>query len=261
MKPIGITDISGEKILSGIFSGAEGQTCCWASFDRTNGKGNLPYNSRNVSYHVGDREEVVKTNRQLIKQELACEHLLSAHQVHGTEIFRLDDPLETDMEPAGYDALITNQMDVGLMIQQADCQAILLYDPVHNAIGAVHCGWRGSVEGIIGRVISRMMVDFGTQPEMLHAVISPSLGPCCAEFINHERELPFAFRSFSDGKNHFDFWQISRQQLRDGGVRDRAIKIAGVCTACNPNYFSYRRSRNHGLQQTGRNCSVVVLRG
>jgi len=47
----------------------------------------------------------------------------------------------------------------------------------------------------------------------ISAAISPSLGPCCAEFINHRQELPASFLAFQTRANYFDFWQISRTQL------------------------------------------------
>ena len=45
---------------------------------------------------------------------------------------------------------------------------------------------------------------------------------------------------------------LSRDQLRDSGVRIKQIEIAGRCTVCDDNYFSYRRE---GV--TGRFASVI----
>ncbi|MFO7628638.1 MAG: cytochrome c biogenesis protein ResB [Prochlorococcaceae cyanobacterium] len=61
---------------------------------------------------------------------------------------------------------------------------------------AVHCGWRGSVQNILPQVIKVMAENYATAPADLLAVISPSLGPCCAEFVNYRRELPPAFEQF-----------------------------------------------------------------
>ena len=126
-----------------------------------------------------------------------------------------------DKEVEGFDALITDLSGVGLMIQQADCQAVLLFDPVKEVIAAVHCGWRGSVQGILGRVIAVMVENYGTAPADLQAVISPSLGPCCAEFVNYRQELPAEFQQFMVRDNYFDFWQISRYQLISAGMSEQ----------------------------------------
>jgi hypothetical protein len=146
------------------------------------------------------------------------------------------------------------------MIQQADCQAVLLFDPVRQVIAAVHCGWRGSVQNILSQVLQVMMENYATAPADVQAVISPSLGPCCAEFINYRHELPPEFEQFMVRKNYFDFRQISRYQLVSAGMSDERIASANMCTCCNDDYFSYRRACRLQNGQTGRNCSVIALK-
>ena len=234
-----------------------------ASLDRHNGSSLAPYDSLNVSLGVGDTPETVLANRQLIKQTLNIPQLISARQIHGDQILILDQPLTHEQEFDGYDALITNQADLGLMIQQADCQAVLLHDPLTPSVAAIHCGWRGSVLNIIDKTIRSMMDTFHTDPTALRAYISPSLGPCCAEFINYRSELPPALHRFQARDNHFDFRQISHMQLTSAGVRPENIDQAGICTACSPDYFSYRRAcRSSSPLQgiTGRNGSIIALR-
>ncbi len=193
-------------------------------------------------------------NRALIREELGLARLVSAHQVHGNSILLVDWLPKTDEEHAGYDALMTNIPEVGLMIQQADCQAIMLYDPEHGAVANIHSGWRGSVANIIAKTVVAMTAAYGTKPSALVAGISPSLGPCCGEFVNYRSELPLAFHVYQTQPNHFDFWAISRDQLRDTGVRLEQIEIAGRCTVCGGDYFSYRRDK-----VTGRFASVIGM--
>jgi len=98
--------------------------------------------------------------------------------------------IKQDTEFAEADGLITSEPGVGLLIQQADCQAVLLHDPEQRVIGAVHNGWRGSTLNIIAKTVAVMEDYYGVNPKNLKAVISPSLGPCCAEFIDFQQELP-----------------------------------------------------------------------
>ncbi len=228
--------------------------------DRYHGMSLTPYDSLNLSFGVGDLPETVQANRQLIKQRLNIPLLASARQVHGDQILTLDQTLTRDQEFDGYDALISNQPGLGLMIQQADCQAVLLYDPLTPAVAAIHCGWRGSIMNIITRTIQAMVNTFDTNPSSLKAFISPSLGPCCAEFINYRTELPAALYSFQVRANHFDFWQISRMQLGRAGVQPENIAQAGICPACSPDYFSYRRACRSSNGITGRNGSIIALK-
>lgn len=227
-------------------------------FNRKNGVSSPPYASLNLSYGVGDDPEHVAANRRNIKQQLGVNVLASAGQVHGDRICRIDS-LAGDTEVQGYDALITDRPGIGLLVQQADCQAILLHDPRRKAIAAVHCGWRGSVLNIIGATLERMQEEYRTQPPDVLAVISPSLGPCCAEFINFREELPEELHSFRIGSNHFDFWRISRAQLTAAGVPAENIDTVRICTSCHSAYFSHRRSRRQGKPETGRQGSVILL--
>lgn len=227
-------------------------------FDRHHGTSLPPYSSLNSSYGVGDKSNNVEANRQRIKNNLNIRFLLSARQVHGSKV-HTDSKITDDREVDGYDALITNQLNVGLLIQQADCQALLLHDPVQEVIAAIHCGWRGNVANIIKSTIVKMREEFQVSPAHLNVAISPSLGPCCAEFINYQTELPEHLHTFQVKPNHFDLWEISSKQLVEAGVKPSNIDVTGVCTCCNSDYFSYRRAVKQGDPITGRQASVICL--
>ncbi len=223
-------------------------------FNRNGGVSSAPWDTLNVSFGQ-DLVENVKENRDKIKARFGIKNLVSAKQIHGCKVAVISEKVTTDFEVAGYDALITNQVGIGLMIQQADCQAVLVSDPIHKAAGIIHAGWRGSVSNIISHTIKALRNSFGSEPVDLKAAISPSLGPCCAEFINYKQELPPSFYKYQVKPNYFDFWSISCKQLNQAGLRKKNIEIAGKCTVCNPEYFSYRRDNI-----TGRCASVIGLR-
>ena len=232
-----------------------------ATFNRHQGRSEARFTSLNCSFGVGDQVQNVQANRDLIKRHLQIDRLVSARQIHGDAIFRIEEVPASDEEIEDVDALMTDKRGVGLMIQHADCQAVLLHDPVQSAIAAIHCGWRGSVIGILEKTVRMMRSCYDSNPHNITAAISPSLGPCCAEFINHQRELPAAFQKFQTRDNYFDFWEISRSQLMKTGLLPENIKVAAICTACNPDYFSYRRATRRGDGITGRNGSVIALKG
>lgn len=227
-------------------------------FTCAGGVSNGHFASLNLSYHVGDRDELVGRNRELARSALGLARLLSVHQVHGDRVLAATDQGASE-EVAGYDAIISNQPGVGLLIQQADCQAVLLADEKMGVVAAVHCGWRGSVLGIIAKTIARMHEVFGVEPEELRAVISPSLGPCCAEFVNFRRELPEWMHTYQAQPAYFDFWAISRRQLTDAGLHASRIDTAGLCTRCGTDFFSHRRASRTANGVTGRNGSIIGL--
>ena len=224
-------------------------------FNRHSGVSPAPWHSRNVAFGLGDEPHNVRENRKRIKKALDCTHLVSARQIHGASVHAITENPGQDIELDGFDSLITNVSGVGLMIQQADCQAVMLFDPVNRAVGIAHAGWRGTAANIIGRTVLAMQRAFTTEPADLVAAVSPSLGPCCAEFINYPAELPAPLHSYQIKPTFFDFWAISRDQLAGAGVQPQNIHTAALCTRCDTDYFSYRREG-----ATGRFASVIGIR-
>ena len=222
-------------------------------FSRQGGESSAPYHSLNVSFGVGDDPATVLANRALLKKALGLSTLVSARQVHGDRVLTINSPPPADFEAEGYDALITN-LPLGLMIQQADCQAVIIYDPEGPALGLAHVGWRGNVAGIIGLTVRAMTASFASDPAKLRAAISPSLSPCCAEFRDYHRELPGWMHEFQVRPAYFDFPAISIRQLTDAGLDPQRINRAGLCTRCNPAYYSFRRDK-----VTGRFATVAGL--
>ena len=150
---------------------------------------------------------------------------------------------------------MTRVPEQGLMIKQADCQSIVLYDPAHKAVANIHCGWRGNVNNVIREAVKRMKAAYKTDPAGLLAGIGPSLGPCCAQFIHYRTEIPARYWTYQARPNYFDLWRLSRDQLIAAGVREDHIQIAGICTSCQTrDFFSYRKEKI-----TGRFATVIAL--
>ena len=171
-------------------------------FTSAGGVSSGPFAALNPSFHVGDREDNVRSNRAAAARALGLSRLVSVHQVHGDRVLVVE-AAHAAIEPAGYDALISNLPDTGLLIQQADCQAILLEAPNGQAVAAAHCGWRGSVLNIIATTVAALCTTFAVRPDSLRAVISPSLGPCCAEFIHYRtKAICFLYPQFFSPSNN-----------------------------------------------------------
>ncbi len=171
---------------------------------------------------------------------------------------------------AGVDALITACPGVMLTMRFADCVPVLLYDPVHRAVGLAHAGWRGSAAGIAARTVQAMGQAFGTEPRDLLAGIGPSIGRCCYE-VDQPVIQSFSARfpwwrdvvSGEAGRLHLDLWAANRRQLVDAGLADERIDVAGICTACHTgDFYSHRRESGPGsvAGETGRFTAVIGLR-
>lgn len=237
------------------FSGIE-----HAIFTRNGGYSEGPYRSLNVSFEVGDAQNNVAENRCVISRCIKEKNLVFAKQVHGSEVlvFAKDSRISLErvlnISQQG-DAMVTDIPQIFLVIQLADCQSILMYDPVRQVVANVHSGWRGSINNIIDRTIKEMKKNFGCSPSDIIAGVSPSIGPCCAEFSNYKNEIPQNFWKYKDGNHHFDFWSISFHQLCNAGVLPHNIFLSKLCTKCNPDqFYSYRHQAI-----TGRFAAVIGL--
>jgi YfiH family protein len=226
-------------------------------FTRRGGVSPGAYDSLNVSPAVGDEGEAVAENLGRIRQALGLAELAGAGQVHGSRaavINSLDEARAGDLPEV--DILATAVPGLGLLIKQADCQAVMFYDPVKGVVANVHCGWRGQVANILGEAVALLQSRFGTRPQDLYAAVGPSLGPCCAEFRNFCREIPQAWWGYQVRPTYFDLWRLSRDQLAAAGLRPGRIDVAGLCTRCGAeDFYSYRRDR-----VTGRQGAVIALR-
>jgi len=190
-----------------------------------------------------------------IRQALQIPRTHSGVQVHGNQIALVTDGAQA---PQQCDGLITQKSDLGLVIYHADCQAALFYDPIHRALAAVHCGWRGNVQNIYAEAIGKMAHTFGSKPENLLVGVSPSLGPDHSEFINYKVELPEEFWQFQTRPLYFDLWAIARYQLEKCGILSHHLQIAELCTYANSeDFFSYRRDKVTG--PVGRHNLVAML--
>ena len=236
-----------------------------AVFTRNGGVSNAPFNSLNVKFNIGDERDAVKENRRKIMKSMGVRHCISAAQTHSRNVLTIDAPLsevlfgggQATIEIADTDGFVTNQPRVGLMLQVADCQAILFYDPGKKILGMAHAGWRGLKQNI-SEVVVDEMVKLGAKPENILVGISPSLGPKHSEFTDPLRELGLDFEPFIH-KKMVDFWEYSRRQLMSLGIQERRIEIARIDTADaaeGGKFFSHRREKG----KTGRFAMVAYIK-
>ncbi len=226
---------------------------CHGVLLRQGGVSQGPFSSLNLGSRVGDAPEAVAAGAR------GARRVAWVRQVHGTRV-RVAGPEAGEWEEgwtcAGEgDALVTDRPGVFLAILTADCQGIILADPVRRAVAAVHSGWRGSVANVAGEAVAAMVQEYGCRPGDLVAGVGPSLGPCCAEFVNYREEIPEPLWKYRTGGDRFDFWAMTRDQLAGQGVLPENIHVAGRCTRCRQDrFFSYR-----GEKVTGRFAVMVGL--
>lgn len=158
------------------------------------------------------------------------------------------------------DALITDRPGLLLGVRTADCLPLLVADPEHRAVAAIHAGWRGIVAGILAEVLREMAERFGSRPQTLLVAVGPAIGACCYEVgpeVASQFRTLFPEREDLGGRTRLDLAEAARRQLRAAGVGDERLAVAGICTRCRAEeFYSWRRDG----PRTGRMLSVIGIR-
>jgi len=216
-----------------------------------------PFRGLNLGLHSGDDKACVQKNRSLFFKSLNISESRAVfpQQVHSCSVQAVSEPGTA----AECDALITNTKNLFLTIQTADCFPVFLFDPVKQAAGIVHSGWRGTAQNITGRTVKLMSEIFACSPDSIFAGIGPGVQQDCyqvdqtaADFFGDE------FLS-ADGLGHFklDVQGAIKKQLLDAGIPLKNLEIENTCTHCAEDlYYSYRRDGD----KCGRMMGVIGIR-
>ena len=248
------------------FEKLAGQGLVHAIFTRLGGTSQGPFAALNVGRSVGDDPATVDANlaRIYASLDLAAERVATAHQVHSNRVAVVTAQNGGQVIPAT-DALVTDTPGLALLLRYADCQPILLYDPVHHALGLVHAGWRGLAQGIARRAVEAMHEAFGSRPADLIAGLGPAIGPCCYTVgDNVAAAMGYAlpdWQKVMEVDPAGQGWRLdlpagNAQQLAAAGMQARKMEQAGVCTSCRHEEFFSHRADNG---QTGRFAVVAYL--
>lgn len=228
-----------------------------AESTRHGGVSPAPYASLNLGLNTDDHPENIAENRRCFLAALRIPpgRLATSHQVHGNEVLLARQPGHWE----GYDAIITGQKGIFVAVSTADCAPILVYDPVREAVAAIHAGWRGTASKVAGKALLAMQREFGTRPQDCLACIGACIGR-----DNYEVDENVA-RHFNAGHKREDKgrgkWFVSlkkanKAQLLEGGIPEGQIEVSPYCTyAHNEDYFSHRKENG----TTGRMLAVIGL--
>ena len=227
---------------------------------RTGGVSEGAYASLNLGSNTDDRPERVHENRLRLFAAAGIDPatMVCSEQVHGTKVLVAEKPGAY----RGYDALITNKNNLFLSVFTADCYPILVFDPRHNASGAVHSGWKGAAGEIVIKTIDAMHKNFGTIPGECLAYIGTGIS---AEAYEVNGEVANAFQadeskpspdSVKEQKYMLDLRQANYRQLLDAGILISNIERSSFCSYRDSTlFFSYRRDKG----TTGRMVSLIGI--
>ncbi len=203
----------------------------------------------NIGTHRGDSRENVLENYEILGNAIGftVENCVLTKQTH-TDIVRCVTAADAgtglfkpEFEPC--DGLVTNTPGLALVVFTADCTPVLLHDPVTGAVGAVHAGWKGTAQDIVGNAVDAMVKHFGTDPKNIRAAIGPNIGQCCFEtdgdvpqalLETYGQEVAGYIRQVNE-KYYVNLKAVNAYALQRRGVTH--IEISQECTRCDTDRF------------------------
>jgi YfiH family protein len=234
------------------------------AFTRLGGVSQAPFESLNLARSVGDNAQIVQENnrRMLSVFDVTPDRATTAWLVHG-RLVAVMTSADAGSYKQGYDAIITCERGLALTMRFADCVPVVFFDPVQQAIGLAHAGWRGVAENVIAATVDALHERFGSNPHDLWA----GIGPCISanryrvgqEVIDQVTpacppHAPIVLRQ-PDGSVHLDLNAAVSAQLQACGVEN--IEDSALCTASNTTEWFSHRAENG---KTGRFGVVIGLR-
>ena len=208
--------------------------------------------SMNLSFTRGDDPAAVRENfdRFCAAIRVEAEDVVISAQTHtaNVKIVTAADRgqgITREKEYTDVDGLITNDPNVVLCTQYADCVPLLFVDPVKRVVATSHAGWRGTAAGIAAVTVEKMVETFGCHPEDILAGIGPSIGYCCFEVDTPVYEAFCRVPVFDEGcytddgggKYHINLQEVNRRWMLRTGLRPEQITVTDLCTKCRPDVF------------------------
>jgi len=215
---------------------------------RTGGVSVGPYNSLNSALHVGDDTESVMHNRRFIRERLALpSEPVWLEQIHSSQVVKAGYVVGLPQADASY----TDEPGVVCAVMTADCLPLLLCSVDGLRIAAIHAGWRGLLNGVIGNAVAAL-----GECELL-GWLGPAIGPDSFEvgeevriaFVHKSPAFDNAFKPQAGGKWLADIYRLARIELNMLGVTN--IYGGRFCTVAEPDrFYSYRRDTVTGRMAT-----------
>jgi YfiH family protein len=232
-----------------------------------------PYHELNLALSTQDDHDAVLENRRRLcaAVDVALDSLTIGQLVQGTHITIVSEgirgcgSLDRATALPGTDGLITNVPNTPLAVLVADCTVVSYFDPMRQVIALAHAGWRGTPGGIVPKMVRTMQEQFGCRPEDILVGMSPNIGK---DHFQVRDDVLKAFQAFfgdqtgrfftlqEDGSYLLDLNAALVQQLKDSGIQEEHVEVAGICTYEHTNLFYSHRKENG---RTGRFAGLIVL--
>ncbi len=217
----------------------------------------------NLALHTGENPTQVVANRQTLADALQvdADQFVFANQTHSKKAYRVKawdrgrGSLSTEDAVDDVDALYTYESDVVVGVFTADCVPVIFYDEDIGLIGAIHSGWKGTVQDIVSATFAQIKNE---NPDIYMGNIKVILGPSIAQksfevdkdVADQFKALGYAddFIQWDDGHGKYlvDNQATVAEQLKRVGILADNIRLSDQDTLAMVDGFSYRLDKTPG---------------
>lgn len=227
------------------------------------------FTSMNFCTSLGDSIENVRKNFEIFMDASGLKNVVLSKQTHTTNVKRVGKNeagagLYSNPIFDNVDGLVTNEKEVTLATFYADCVPLYFYDPVNEAIGLSHSGWKGTVNNMVLSTVTKMHKEFGTNASNLICAIGPSICVNCYEvsedvatkFIEtfkivdvpsyvpnkiNALDTSNIIYSCENNKYMLNLWAANYKNMINAGILPENIFLPDICTCENKDIlFSHR---------------------
>lgn len=217
----------------------------------------------NLALHTGENPTQVVANRQTLADALQvdADQFVFANQTHSKKAYHVTvgdqgrGSLSTEDAVDDVDALYTYETDIVLGVFTADCVPVLFYDEDSGLIGAIHSGWKGTIQDIVSWTFAQIKSQ---DPELFMGKMKAVLGPSIAQDsfeVDKDVADQFTALGYADdfiqwdarrGKYLINNQATVAEQLKRVGFLPENIQLSDQDTLKMTDGFSYRLDKTPG---------------
>lgn len=213
--------------------------------------------AQNAPLSVSEFKENISSNKKYLVNKVSQIKFgefkdVFLHQTHSIDGKIFDNFDSFDFQG---DYLITDKPEIGIGVLTADCLPVVFYDKKNNVIAIAHSGWKGSLSGIVQKVIFELQKNFLTKIQDLIIFLGPCAKNCCyevsSEFLLNSKDDIFK-KSISKKNNKLIFDNVFFTELKflELGIQKEQINFDyNFCTICDLRFCSNRRDAFNSCRQ------------
>ena len=231
-------------------------------FSRNGGISLGNFSSLNCAFSKYELENNTLENRKIVCKALkkSLNELVLVNQIHSNKVVEIN--LSNKYKEKNADGMITKSRGIILGILTADCAPIIFIGKEY--IGIIHVGWKGLFSGIINKTIN-LLLKRGEKAEEIFCFIGPHIRSESFQIREDFKKKVLLmdkenskFVNVINNEMFFDFTMFMYEELKKNNICN--VSISEYNTYCNPKlFFSYRYSKQNGIDYCGRQISVVSI--